>query len=591
MLTIKCLAVTIFVSANALFAQTIPVPSEYQDLYSTLTTQINSFDTAVRADWNGSKYPVLYSAQLQTANSDQYTELLGTYYYSGTVLPELEEQQALGASSVTVHINFPILYQPFYTTNPTQYQQFVNFYQRLAADVRARGMKLIVETITTTPFPGNLGTSFTSYYKSLSWSAYMTGRAVNAQNVAQLIAPDYMSVITEPDTEQENTGQANAGTVSGSTQLLQTILSTLSAAGVTNVAVGAGAGTWIKSFTSYIQSFAATSISYVDMHIYPVNNNDFLNALTAAPTIQAAKKEIAITEAWDMKVRNSELGKLSTTTLYGRDPFSFWGPVDISFISALMDFGNAEHVTFISPFWTHYFFAYLDFNTYGTSTSSQILLASDQASYNANQIGTFTPTGISWMNGIIPGPDRTAPLVPAPPYTTNVFPNSIHLAWAATSDNTGVAAYNLFRNGLPLTTTSQFTFIDNNLTPGETYTYTLDAFDASGNVSAQSTPISVETTDTTPPSVPTGLTVVGITSKSVSLTWNPSTGIGGVGGYRVLRGTTPSNMTIRSSPTTTSYTDSYLTPLTTYYYAVESFNPLGIASAPSATVQVTTLQN
>ncbi len=580
---------TVFLlGAAAASAQSIPVPSEYQDLYSTLATQISGFDTTVKAGWNGSHYPVLYGPQLQSASSDQYTDLLASYYYSNSVTPELDEEQALGAKAVTVHICFPILYQPFYTANPSQYQQFVNFYQQLATDIHARGMKMIVENVTMSSFPGNMASSFTSYYESLTWTQYMAGRAANVLSVAQLISPDYMTVITEPDTEAENTGQANAGTTSGSLQLLQTILSTLQTAGEKQVPIGAGAGTWINSFTQYIQNFASTSVQFVDMHIYPVNNNDFLNALTAVPIIKAAGKEISISEAWDYKVRNNELGRLSYTTLYARDPFSFWEPIDIAFLQALMDFGNSQKVTFIAPFWSHYFFGYLDFNTYGSYSNTQIILDSDLAEENAIAVGSFTPTGIAWLNGTIAAPDTTKPATPAAPIATAVLASTLQIAWTATTDNIGVAGYNLYRNGTLIdTSSSMFSYNDQNLTPGETYTYTVNAFDASGNVSATSAPLSVETTDTTPPSVPTGLMVTGTTSTSVSLSWNPSTGIGGVGGYRVLRGTSPTAMSIHASPTTTSYTDS-CRPSTTYYYAVESFNPIGINSAAGPTVQVTT---
>ena len=581
------LVTAVLLAATASWAQTIPVPSAYQDLYSTLTTQIASFDTAVKAGWNGSKYPVLYSPQLQSADSGQYTMLLGANFYSSTVLPELEEQKALGAQSVTVHISFPILYPPFYTANPSQYQQFVSFYQQLAGDIRSRGMKMVVESVTSTAFPGNQAASFTSYYQSLSWSAYMTGRAQNALNVAQLIQPDYMSVITEPDTEVTNTGQTTAGTVSGSTQLLQTILSTLQAAGPMSVSVGAGVGTWIDSFTQYVQSFATTSVQYIDLHIYPVNKNYFMNALTAAPIIQAAGKKIAITEAWDMKERNNELGILSTVQVYGRDPFSFWEPIDQAFLQALVDFGNAEKLTFIGPFWSHYFFAYLDYNTYGTLPSAQVLTSSDQAAAAANDVGAFSPTGLWWENAVLAAPDTSAPAKPSAPLATNVTPTIIQLSWLPTTDNVGVAAYNLFRNGTLLTTTNSLSYNDLGLTPGETYSYTLTAFDASGNVSAVSPPLSAETTDTTPPTVPTGLQAVAASSKSVALRWNASTGIGGVGGYRVLRGSSSTNMTIRANPTATSYTDS-CQPGTTYYYAVESLNPINIASAASPAVSVTT---
>src|SRR5579862_7999103 len=141
------LTFTLILSAGYSSAQTPPVPSVYQDLYDSLTTQISGFETAVNTGWNGSSYPYLNAPQLEAADSDQFTQLLGTNYYTGAVTDQLQELQALGANAVTVHINFPILYQPFYiaTGNPAQYQQFVSFYQQLAQDVHARGMKLVVE--------------------------------------------------------------------------------------------------------------------------------------------------------------------------------------------------------------------------------------------------------------------------------------------------------------------------------------------------------------------------------------------------------------------------------------------------------------
>ena len=320
-----------------------------------------------------------------------------------------QELQALGAKAVTVHIDFPVLYQPFYSSNPSQYQQFVSFYQQLAQDIHARGMKMIVEPSTSTSFPGSLASTFDTYFSTLSWNAYMTGRAQNALNVAQLVQPDYMSVLTEPDSESVDTGQPNVNTVSGATQLLNTILSTLKSAGATNVIVGAGAGTWINSLPNYISSFAATSVQYIDIHLYPINKSYFTDALTVANTAHAAGKQVAISEAWDYKVRDSELGKLTVVPLYGRDPFSFWGPIDQAFLGALSDFANDKQLVFISPFWSHYLFAYLDYNTWGSRSATQILNESYSAADNANMVGQFSSTGMEWMEQTDPVPDKTLP--------------------------------------------------------------------------------------------------------------------------------------------------------------------------------------
>jgi chitodextrinase len=567
----------LLVAAAVVSAQSVPVPAAYQATYNTLTTQIASFDAAVRANWNGSPSPVIYAPQLETASAANFTNMLVPTYYTNVVLPELEQLKALGAQGVNVHISFPILYQPFYSSNPAQYQEFVNFYQQLANDVHSRGMKLIVSNVVENESPGDDVASFYTYYTGLTWNQYMTGRAQNALNTALLIQPDSMSVITQPDAEASYTGQTNAGTVSGSTQLLQTILSTLQTGGVTTLPIGAGTGTWLSNYLQFIQSFATTSVQFISINIFPINNNFLMNAITAAQTAQAAGKQFAISEAWEYKENNSELGTLSLNQLCARDPFSFWAPVDAAFLSALADFANYEQIAFLSPFWSHYLSAYLDYNTY--SSDPNITVDSATASQYARLSGAFTSTGLSWMNRILPAADTTNPGVPAAPVASGIYPTSIVLDWSTTTDNVGVAAYNVYRNGQLITTTSLLTYFDQNLTPGETYTYTLDAFDASGNVSGLSAPLVVETTDTTAPSVPTNLTVVSTTSTTITLSWSPSTGIGGVGGYRILSGSSPTTMSIVASPTTTSWTFPWGYPGKTYYFAVESFNPLGISSA------------
>jgi len=427
----------LLVAAATVSAQTVPVPATYQYTYNTLTAQIASFDSAVRANWNGSPSPVIYAPQLETASAAKFTQLLGTSYYTNAVLPELEQLQALGAQGVNVHISFPILYQPFYSSNPSQYQQFVSFYQQLATDVHARGMKLIVSNVVD---------------------------------------------------EASYTGQTNAGAVSGSTQLLQTILSALQGGGVTTLPIGAGTGTWLSNYLQFIQSFATTSVQFIDIHIFPINNSFLMNAITAADAAHAAGKQVAISEAWEYKENNNELGTMNLNQLCARDPFSFWAPVDTAFLSALADFANYENLALFSPFWSHYFSAYLDYNTY--SSDPKITIDSETASQSARLIGAFTSTGLSWMNRILPAADTTTPGVPGAS-TAEIYPNGATLDWSATTDNVGVAAYNLYRNGQLITTTSLLTYFDQNLTPGETYSYTLDAFDASGNVSGLSAPLVV----------------------------------------------------------------------------------------------------
>src|SRR5271157_5881269 len=127
----------------ALMTGQTPVPSGYQSLYSSLTTQINSFAGEINSGWNGSTTaPVAFSAQLFTANGDNGSVMLGANYLTNAVEPELNELKAMGVKAVFVAIDFPVLYPGYYTyENSTSYQSYWSFYTQVTAAIRARGLK------------------------------------------------------------------------------------------------------------------------------------------------------------------------------------------------------------------------------------------------------------------------------------------------------------------------------------------------------------------------------------------------------------------------------------------------------------------
>ncbi|WP_406326626.1 glycoside hydrolase family 48 protein [Streptomyces sp. NBC_00203] len=89
--------------------------------------------------------------------------------------------------------------------------------------------------------------------------------------------------------------------------------------------------------------------------------------------------------------------------------------------------------------------------------------------------------------------------------------------------------------------------------------------------------------DTTAPTVPTGLTVTATTGTSMSLSWTASTDDTGVAAYDVYRDGTPVG-----TPTATTYTDTGLSAATAYHYRVAARDAAGNASALSAEVTGTT---
>src|SRR6267143_1311149 len=89
--------------------------------------------------------------------------------------------------------------------------------------------------------------------------------------------------------------------------------------------------------------------------------------------------------------------------------------------------------------------------------------------------------------------------------------------------------------------------------------------------------------DTTPPSIPGGLTAVAVSGSRINLSWNASTDNVGVAGYKVLRG----GVQIATTSALT-YADTGLSPSTAYSYTVAAYDTAGNTSAPSSAASATT---
>jgi chitinase len=118
--------------------------------------------------------------------------------------------------------------------------------------------------------------------------------------------------------------------------------------------------------------------------------------------------------------------------------------------------------------------------------------------------------------------------------------------------------------------------------------YSLTAV-ATDNQNATSTSAAVTVTvqatqnDTTPPSVPTGLSSPSQTDTTITLAWNASTDNVGVVAYDVYRGGA-----LIGSPSTTGFTATALAPSTSYTFQVRARDAAGNASAPGSPFTVST---
>lgn len=104
------------------------------------------------------------------------------------------------------------------------------------------------------------------------------------------------------------------------------------------------------------------------------------------------------------------------------------------------------------------------------------------------------------------------------------------------------------------------------------------------NILATRTGTSYTVVDGTAPLAPTGLTAGTRTVTTIPLTWTASTDNVGVASYRVLR-----NGAEVGTPTTNSFTDTGLTPNTSYSYTVVARDAAGNSSPASAALNASTL--
>jgi chitodextrinase len=181
-------------------------------------------------------------------------------------------------------------------------------------------------------------------------------------------------------------------------------------------------------------------------------------------------------------------------------------------------------------------------------------------------------------------PDTTAPSTPGGLATSAVGETSATLSWSPSSDDVGVSGYRLFRGGLQVGTSPGTSYAFGGLSCGTAYTLGVAAVDDAGNVSGTATTAvtTAACSDTSAPSVPTGLATSAVTQAAATLSWKAASDNVGVTGYRLFRG----GLQVGSS-SSTSYDFGGLTCGTAYTLGVAAVDEAGNVSG-TATTAVTT---
>jgi parallel beta-helix repeat protein len=185
--------------------------------------------------------------------------------------------------------------------------------------------------------------------------------------------------------------------------------------------------------------------------------------------------------------------------------------------------------------------------------------------------------------------DTQAPTAPSNLRAISGDQNRIDLTWTAASDNVGVTAYRVLRNGATLATISGTSWSDTLLAKSTIYSYQIVALDAAGNQSAGSNLFDVAWdssgigVDREAPIAPSALNTPSATTGTVDLTWIPSADNVGVTGYRVYR-----DGALVKTVKTTSTTDLGLASGKAYSYYIVAIDAAGNISPRSNIVTATT---
>jgi hypothetical protein len=366
------------------------VPEAYRAIYRELESELSQLNPILKAPWSRKTGATIFGVELLVANRNRGADLLNEQVLQATALT-LDRLKQIGVKSVSLSIPYPILTRSFPET-----PAYRDFYRTVAAEVRQRGLLLVVE----------MGTMFREPefnreavdYKGLTREVFNAGLREMAAAVIADTHPDYLTVLSEPDTQTRNTGLAFSAS-----QFAATVKSAVTGLDPGSTWIGAGAGTWLA--LDYFKALADISeLNYLDLHIYPIQHG-FASArvLKATEAAKARGKGVSIGNAWLYKISNREFGWINPVEAFARDAYSFWQPLDERFVATVANLSHTIQAEFCSFFGMDLLYAYVDYTPETSRLApAQLMQASRAAAAEKILAGTLSGTGEQFKNLIAP---------------------------------------------------------------------------------------------------------------------------------------------------------------------------------------------
>ncbi len=144
------------------------------------------------------------------------------------------------------------------------------------------------------------------------------------------------------------------------------------------------------------------SLDFLNIHVYPLSSsrsNYFERAAEVAAAAREQGKRVIIGEAWLYKATPEEIDVLlSYQDVYARDVYSFWQPLDIRFVEAIVALAHVEQLEYVSFFWAGFFFGYLEYDqTTRDLPFVERYLRLNRAQYENIVAGALTETGMAYQ--------------------------------------------------------------------------------------------------------------------------------------------------------------------------------------------------
>ncbi len=227
---------------------------------------------------------------------------------------------------------------------------------------------------------------------------------------------------------------------------------------------------------------------------------------------------------------------------------------------------------------------YLTSNPVLVNQGNITIIVTDQTTQTLTEASANVPLGTDFTAN-----DTQAPSAPTALRALASALNEIVVVWEAATDNIGVTAYQVFRDGDLIATTPFPVYTDTNLSSNVDYSYTVVAIDASGNpsnASATATSQTLADVDTQAPPEPQSLMLTP-NSNNMQISWSQSA-ISDVAAFNVSRSVGTGVSSTLANVTATFMTDTNIMSGTEYCYQVTAIDASGNESDPTPVTCATT---